>query len=243
SHFPDRIITSGTAISDMMNKVSGVSPEQVVSIVAGVDMKRFDHRISGEPVRKEFGLKPGQPLIGKIAVIRDWKGHDYFLEAVPLILKKFPEARFVIVGSGVQEETVRQKINNLGLGHCVIMTGHREDIPKILAALDVFVLASYAGEATSQVIPQAFAMKRPVVATRAGGIPEILDDNERGILADIRSAESLAEGIMRLLENPDLAERFVENAFQFCRNELTVEQMIDKTVAVYESLLNSSNPL
>lgn len=240
SYFPDRIITSGTAISDMMNRVSGVSPKQVVSIVAGVDMKRFDHRISGAPVRRKLGLKPGQPLIGKIAVLRDWKGHEYLLEAVPLVLKKFPDARFLIVGSGPMEDFFRRNVRGQGLQNSVVMTGHREDVPEILAALDVFVLASYTGEATSQVIPQAFAMKTPVVGTRAGGIPEILGRSERGILVDIRSGKSLADGIIRILEHPEEALKLTENAFQFCQRELTVEQMIDKTLAVYEDVLSVS---
>ena len=80
-------------------------------------------------------------------------------------------------------------------------------------------------------------MKTPVVGTRAGGIPEILGNGERGILVDIKSAYSLAEGILTLLQHPSKGQGFAEKAYRYCQKKLTVEIMIDKTIAVYEDLL------
>ncbi|MFQ5672954.1 MAG: glycosyltransferase family 4 protein [Nitrospinales bacterium] len=238
SYFPDRIITSGEMIRTMMTQVSGVRRETVVPVAAGVDMRRFDFHIA--PIRDRLGLPPDCPVIGKIGVIRGWKGHEYFLQAVPLVREKYPNARFLIAGHGPGHDELRQKITHRGMDGAVTMLGHREDIPEILASLDVMVLASTGGEATSQVIPQAFAMKTPVVGTRAGGIPEILGHGERGILAEIKSAPSLAQAILTLLQHPETGRELAEKAYQYCQKELTIEKMMDKTIAVYEDVLNSN---
>ncbi|MFQ5449555.1 MAG: glycosyltransferase family 4 protein [Nitrospinaceae bacterium] len=239
SYFPSRIITSGEAIRDLLLRLSGMDPERVVSIPAGVDLRRFDLQISGQRIRKELGVEVGKPLIGKIGVIRGWKGFQYFVEAVPLVLRERPDARFVIVGTGPGYEEIKRKVRDQGLQDAVTLTGYREDVPEIIAALDVLVLASFAGEGTSQVIPQAFAMKTPVVATRGGSIPELFRNGDRGILADIRSGRSLAEGILKLLVDPARARRMAENAYAYCRKELTIGKMIDQTLAVYHEVLNS----
>ncbi len=239
SYFPERILTSGEAIRKLLIGLNGVTEEQVVSIPAGVDMQRFDPGVSGDAVRAELGLHPGQPLIGKIGVIRGWKGHVYFLEAVPLVLEHFPEARFIIVGAGPGYEEIKQRSLAPEFKGSVTVMGHREDIPEIIAAMDILVLASYAGEGTSQVIPQAFAMKTPVVATRGGSIAELFHDGERGVLADIKSGKSLAEGIVKVLKNPEWAGEVAQNAYDYCRQELTWDRKIDQTLQVYEEALNN----
>jgi glycosyltransferase involved in cell wall biosynthesis len=238
--FPKRILTSGEAIRKLMIQLKGVTAEQVVSIPAGVDMRRFDLSVSGETIRAELGLQPDQPLIGKVGVIRGWKGHDYFLAAVPLVLKEFPDARFVIAGAGPGYEEIKGKSQAPEMQGAVTVMGHREDVPEIIAAMNVMVLASFAGEGTSQVIPQAFAMKTPVVATRGGSIAELFHDGERGVLADIKSGKSLAEGIVKILQNPEWARELAENAYDYCRKELTWDRKMDQTLKVYSDVLNAS---
>jgi glycosyltransferase involved in cell wall biosynthesis len=240
ANFPKRILTSGETIRNVMIQLKGVTPEQVVSIPAGVDMRRFDLSVSGEEIRTELGLKPGQPLIGKIGVIRGWKGHNYLLEAVPLVLEKFPDARFIIVGAGPGYEEIRERSRAPEMKGAVTVMGHREDVPEIIAAMNIMVLASFAGEGTSQVIPQAFAMKTPVVATRGGSIAELFRDGERGVLADIKSGKSLAEGIVKLLQNPEWARELAENAYDYCRKELTWDRKMDQTLKVYNDVLGAS---
>ncbi len=239
SYLPKRIITSGSAISKMVKQIRGVDPNKVVSISAGVDLRRFDMALSGNMIRAELRVRPSQPLIGKVGVIRGWKGYDDFLEAIPIVLEKASEARFVIVGDGPGFEQIQSKILAAGLGDQVTLLGHREDVPEIMAALDVQVLASHSGEGTPQVIPQAFAMRTPVVATSIASIPDLLGNGERGVLIEPRNPRSLAEGVLKLIGDPDLAVRLAENAYSFCRKELTVDKMTDATLAVYEAVLSS----
>ena len=239
SYIPQRILTSGNMISDIVKQVRCVGSTKVVSIPAGVDLSKFDSGISGEKIRKELKVDSNQILIGKIGVVRGWKGHNYFLEAIPLILKKIPSARFVIVGDGPGFKEIKSKVKLAGIDNKVDLLGHREDVPEIMAALDVQVLASFAGEGTPQVIPQAFAMKTPVVATKTASIPDLLGQGERGILIEPENALSLAEGVLKLIRNPDIAKRLVENAYSFCLKELTVDKMMDSTIAIYEEVASS----
>jgi len=239
SHIPERILTSGKAISDILKKVRYVNPDKVISIPAGVDLRRFDSAISGEKVREELKVKPSQSLIGKIGVIRGWKGHNYFLEAIPLILKQIPDARFVIVGDGPGYEQIRSKVSLASLENSVALLGHREDIPEIMAALDVQVLASFDGEGTPQVIPQAFAMKTPIVATKIASIPELLGNGARGVLVEPKNVPSLAEGVLKLVRDSALVARLTANGRSFCQDELTVDKMMDATLAAYAEVLSS----
>lgn len=243
SYFPDKIIASGETIKSMMANISGVKDADIYSIPAGVDTKRFDFNIPSKKFREEVQLTPNQPLIGKVGVIRGWKGHDYFLEAAAIILKKIPNAKFVIAGSGPGFDEISQKVITKGLKKSVLMLGHREDIPEIMAALDILVLASTGGEATSQVIPQAFAMKTPVVGTRAGGIPEIIGQEERGALAEPKNGSDLADKILYLLENPTVAKKLSEAAYGYCLQKLTFEAQIDKTLSVYSDTLKNRTSL
>ena len=236
SYIPQRILTSGSMISNIVKQVRCVDSSRVVSISAGVDLRKFDSNISGEKIRNELKIETGQFLVGKVGVIRGWKGHNYFLKAIPLILQEIPKVRFVIVGDGPGFEEIKSKVKLAGIEKKVNLLGHRDDIPEIIAALDVQVLASFAGEGTPQVIPQAFAMKTPIVATKIASIPDLLGNGERGVLIEPKNALSLAEGVVKLINNPEIANRLVENANSFCLKELTVDKMMDKTIAIYEEV-------
>ena len=109
-----------------------------------------------------------------------------------------------------------------------------------MAALDIQVLASFAGEGTPQVIPQAFAMRTPIVATKIASIPELLGNGERGVLIEPKSALSISEAVAKLISDPNLGLRLTENASSFCQNELTVDKMIDSTLGAYQEAISSS---
>ena len=237
SKIPKKIITSGDAISDIVKSVSGVKAKNVKSVSAGVDFKKFDFNLDRKKIRDELGIKPGQLLVGKIGVIRGWKGYDYLLEAAPIILEKYPETKFVFVGRGPGFEQTQSIAKSLGLEKALTLLGHRDDIPEIMAGLDIQVLASITGEGTPQVIPQAFAMKTPLVATRVGSVAHLLGNGERGILVEPKNSFDLAQGILKLIENPKIRDKYAERAYVFCKNELGIDRMINETIAIYEDAL------
>ncbi len=239
---PSQVLASGRAILKTVTKYTGISPDKITSIPAGVDFRRFDFHISGEKIRKELGLGSHQPLIGIVAVIRRWKGHNYFIDAVPLILEKFPDARFAIIGSGPGYEIIRSRVQSQGLQKAIFVLGHREDIPEIMAALDIHCVASFGLEGTTQVIPQAFAMKTPVVSTRMDSILPILGYGEWGVLVEPENPQDMANEILKLLNEPELGRSMAEKAYTFCKKELSIDRMMDQTIAAYHDVLNNSQP-
>jgi glycosyltransferase involved in cell wall biosynthesis len=122
------------------------------------------------------------------------------------------------------------------------MLGHRDDIPEIMAALDVHCVASFAVEGTTQVIPQAFAMKTPVVSTRINSIMPILGNGEWGVLVEPKNPQDMANGVIKLLNNPDLARAMTEKAYTFCKKELSIDKMMEQTISAYQEILNDSYP-
>ena len=239
---PSRVLASGRGIVKAVSKHTGISADKIISMPAGVDFRRFDFKTSGEKIRTELGVTPHQPLIGIVSVIRSWKGHEHFIDSVPLVLEKFPDARFTIVGSGPGYERIHSIVKDRDLEKFIFVLGHREDIPEIMAALDIHCVASFGLEGTTQVIPQAFAMKTPVVATSMDSILPMLGNGEWGVLVEPENPQDMANGIMKLLNEPELAISMAETAYTFCKNELSIDTMMDKTIAVYHEVLSDSHP-
>ena len=234
---PDRIITSGEAIKRMLVERNGIDPAKIVSVPAGVDTEKYNPQVSAAKVIKELGLAGAYPVVGCVAMLRSWKGQKDLFDAVPRIIKSYPEARFVIAGDGPKREEFLGQIRALGIERSVIMTGLRKDVEEIIAALDIFVLLSTASEATSQVIPQALSIGKAVVATDVGGLPEIIEDNVTGLLIPKGDPAAIADAIIKLADDKELAGRLARTGREKVLKDFTLKGMIDKTEGVYNRLL------
>ena len=232
----DRIITSGATIKAVV-ATAGVNPDKIVSIPTGVDLGHFHPGVSGARVRAELGVDG--PAVGLAANVRGSKGHRYFLEAAREVLRARSDARFLIVGDGVRVDDVRRRVREMGLERDVLMTGFRRDIPELMVALDVLVVASTKSEGIPQVILQALAVATPVAASAVGGIPEIIRDGENGRLVPPADTHALAETILWLLNDPARARAMARvGQAQVCDSH-TVDIMMGRTTAVYRELLNT----
>jgi glycosyltransferase involved in cell wall biosynthesis len=227
----DRIITSGDAVARIV-ETAGVPRHRIVAIGPGIDTTRFHPGVSGEAVRAELGLRG--PAVGLVANIRGSKGHRFFLEAARDVLRRRPDARFLIVGDGIGFDDVRRRVTELGLDEHVIMTGFRRDVPEVMAALDVLVLPSVKSEAMSQVIPQALAVGTPVVGTTVGGTPELVRDGETGRVVPPADAPALAAAIADLLAAPARARELARRGQAEVLARHSMEAAMTRTVAVYE---------
>jgi len=237
-YLADIIITSGTHIKEALVKRNNLNPEKIISIAAGVDTKRFDIKnINGNRILNEFRLKDAFPLVGIVAILRSWKGHRYLLEAVSKVVSIYPEARFLIVGNGPAHDSIQQKILDLGIEKYVIMTNFRDDIPEIMAALDIFVLPSYASEATSQVIPQVLAMGKPVIAANVGGLPEIIEDGITGLLVPPKNSTAISDAIIWMVKHRDETNEMTIKGREKVLKNYTLQRMIDRTAEVYHHVL------
>jgi len=234
-----RVVTSGEAVRAIVIG-AGIPAARVASIPAGVDTRRFHAGVSGRAVREEFGLAGGRPVVGLVANVRGSKGHNVFLEAARTVLRDVPDARFLIVGDGVGFDEVRRRVRDAGLEPHVIMTGFRRDVPEVMAALDVLVLPSVKSEAASQVIPQAFAVGTPVVASTVGGSPELVRDGETGHLVPPGDAGALAAAIVALLREPAAARAMARSGQAMVQARLTLDAAMERTTAVYRALLESA---
>jgi len=153
------------------------------------------------------------------------------------VRRHVPAARFVIVGDGVGFDDVHRRVHALGLANHVVMTGFRRDVPEVMAALDLLVLPSTRSEATSQVIPQALAVRTPVVATAVGGIPEIVKDGVTGRLVPPGEPDALARAILEMISDTERAHIMAQAGQALVRERFTVDAMMAATTRVYASLL------
>jgi len=234
----DRVITSGETIRREMIEANGYDPQRIFSIPAGIDEKKFSREMCPDDVRRELRIGDGDYLLGIVSILRSWKGHIYLLEAFRNLREKISNLKLVIAGSGPQESNLRNYIQEKGLAGKAIMTGFREDVPRVLKALDLFILPSYSNEATSQVIPQAMAMGIPVISTSAGGIGEVVTDGETGKLIPPRDAGALSEAILWAYGHKEECREMARKARDLVLKEFTLSRMIEKTERVYRGLLD-----
>jgi glycosyltransferase involved in cell wall biosynthesis len=231
---PHHVITTSQRIADRLVDELGVPRARVDCIATGVDLGRFDPAAKGT-LREELKVPPGVPLIGMISVLRSWKGHLTLLEAAAQLRKKRP-LHLAIAGEGPMRQDLPGAISRLGLTDCVTLLGHRADVPNVLASLDVLVLPSYAHEGIPQIILQAQAMARPIVATRIGGIPEVVEDGKTGLLVEPKDAPALAEAISRLLSDPTFAHGLAQNGRKQIETRYSLDAMGERLLALYEKM-------
>lgn len=232
----DRVITSGQAIKDAMVSRNGMDAKRIVSVPAGVDEKKFSPEIDGNSIRREFGIADNDFLVVIVAVLRGWKGHRYLVEAIHELKDTLP-VKLLIAGDGPQRDNLQRLILDLDLEDKVFLAGHRTDVPACIAAADCAVLPSTGHEATSQFIPQAQAMRKPVVATNAGGLSEVVLDGQTGLLVPPHDVAALAKALRWIFENPADAATMAERGRIRCLQNFTFDKMIRDTESVYLELL------
>ena len=187
--------------------------DRIIAIGNGVDIQKFDLSMVDEArrqIREEFGLPHDADVVGIVGRIVKRKGFVEFVQSIPRVLQAKPETRFLIVGDALPSDNDSVKdevlalVDSLRLSDKVVFTGLRLDMPEVLSALDVFVLPSY-WEGMPGVVLEAMAMARPVVTTRVRGCREVTVDGETGILVPPRDVRALADAIIRLLNDKELA--------------------------------------
>ena len=195
---------------------------------------------SGRDVRDELGIAPGRPVIGVVAIPRPQKALDVLIRAAVLLRKEFPSIAVLMVGGSNTEETAEERrlrslISELGLANTVSMLGARADVPDLVNVFDVAVLCSdYEG--TPLAVMEYMAAGKPVVATRVGGVPDLIEDGVNGLLVQPRDPEALATAIVSLLRNPHRAISMGESGRERRRTEFSIEATTRKVEALYEEL-------
>ena len=233
---PHHVLTTSRRISARLIQNLGLSPEKVTCLPTGIDLEKFHPGVQGR-LREELNLDTSVPLVGMVSVLRSWKGHPYFLEAAAEILRQKRRVHFVIAGDGPGRVWLEGRLEQPDLKSHVTWLGHREDVPNILASLDLLVLPSTGHEGIPQIILQAQAMGKAVVGTTVGGIPEVVSHQQTGWLVPPMESKPLAQSILLLLDNPALRKRLGEQASAQVAREHGLDKMCERLEALYAGYL------
>lgn len=214
-----------------------LSPERIDVIHSSVDCGRFSGRLDSSAARSEFGIPADVPVIGVVARLSPSKGVNYFLKAAQLIREKLPDAHFLIVGGGDELPFLQQRAVELGIADCTHFTGFREDVPELIASMDISVLPSVGCDASSGVIKQSMASRRPVVATTVGGAAEIVEDGKTGVLVPPADPEAIAMAVMGLWSDADRRREMGERARRVVSQRFSDQALAEKTLTLYRRVL------
>ncbi len=231
----DHVVTITPQVNSYLDGL--LSPDQITAIPSVPDFDRFKVDESRESIRADLGFADDEQIVGVVARLAPEKGHDVLLRGVPAILEVRPNARFVFVGKGRSRNDIEALARSLGIDHAVRLLGFREDVPRILRALDLFVLPSTEGESLGTSILEAFLSGVPVVATDVGGVCESVRDRTTGLLVPSHSHEALAGAVIEQLTNHDRALQWAENGRNMVLSEFNVERLGRDTQAAYVKAL------
>jgi glycosyltransferase involved in cell wall biosynthesis len=236
-HGAAHLITVSTTLQyDLIEKLQ-VSSSRVTAIPGAVDSQRFHPALSGAHIRRKFGLSSETPLVGIVARIAPSRGHLTLVEAFAQVHTAIPAARLVIVGKGEFRPQIERQIEVLGLAEAVIFAGYREDdLPEVLAALDVFVLMAPGSEGSCRAVLEAMAVGKPVVSTRVGALQEIVLDGETGLLIEPHTHTALAQSISRLLRAPEQARQMGQRGRQRIEHVFSHQRQDEEVLRLYYQL-------
>jgi len=211
----------------------GVETDRIRVVYSGVDPERFRDASSRRraELMDEWQLPQSVPLVGSIGALVPYKGFLYVVEAAAAVLKR-RDCAFVIVGEGELYGALQGKIRELGIEHRFRLLGFRSDIGDILSALDVFVFPSLE-EGLGTSLLDAMLLGRPTIATRAGGIPEVLCHRRNGILVGAGDSTALAAGIDGLLSDPGESQRLAAAGSRTVLESFSADRMGEKTLEAY----------
>jgi glycosyltransferase involved in cell wall biosynthesis len=218
-----------------MSEIERISPDRTRYMPNGIPPFRAE---SGHDVRSELGIPGDAPVIGTVSVVRSEKRLDLLLEAVALLAREFPQLRLLVVGGGfpVHIHALESQAEALGLSEVVSFLGLRTDVADVVATFDVAVSSSrFEGSPLS--LLEYMAAARPIVATRVGGVPDLIEDRISGLLVEPENAAALAAGIATLLRDRNLARKLGDHARERQQSEFRIEIMIQRIEDLYEALL------
>jgi glycosyltransferase involved in cell wall biosynthesis len=173
-------------------------------------------------------------VIGNVARLAPQKGQRFLIDAAPKVLERHPDARFVFVGEGELREDLERRAEHAGVADRFLFTGARDDVPELLASMDVFALPSLF-EGLCYAVIEAQAAGVPVVATPVGGVRENVVEGETGLIVPPEDANALADAIVRLLDEPAEARRLAENARRRTFERYSLRRMVDATIELYRT--------
>lgn len=237
------IIANSERTRDNLVGQSSKKRIKTVVIYNGINLQQFDKAYgNGQQLRKSWNINEKTALIGMVGRISYRKGQDFFVKVAKEVLDEKLDAKFVIVGDTIpgKEEIKKElvaQIDHLNLNEKVIFEGFREDIPSVMDAFDIFVLPSRLPEAFGNVILEAMAMKKPVVANAHGGSTEIVEDGTTGYLVEPNNAALMTQKLASLIKDPEKREKMGLEGRRKVEEEFTLDKNKEAIVSLYKEIL------
>jgi glycosyltransferase involved in cell wall biosynthesis len=236
----DALVSMTQAVEDHCVR-SGVRGRRMQVIYDALDESAFAPQRSAALVRAELGIENGAPVLGVIGNIQEWKGQAVLVEAMARVVATVPKARALIVGGvhragKLYNDQLRQRIRELDLEQSLSITGFRTDVADVINALDVVVHTSVRAEPFGRVILEGMLLGKPVVASAAGGVPELITEGETGFLAPPGDPAQLAERLIPLLQDAQLRRRLGGQAQAWARERFSLSRHVDEMTALYRGL-------
>jgi len=226
------VFIAASALIAAVLRDDGIAADRIEVVHDGVDVQAIERQDLVD-AHAAFWLPAGAPLVGNVAALAPHKGQRHLVAAAARVVRDLPDVRFLIVGEGELRDALTRQIKDLGLDRHVFLTGFRADAIGLMKSFDVFTMSSVT-EGLGSAILEAMALSRPVVATRAGGIPEAVEDGITGLLVPPHDEAALATALVTMLRDPLLRTQLGAAGRVRVEREFGVEQLVSGTAGVYE---------
>lgn len=237
----DKFISNSEAGRQATIQREGYAAERIAVVHSGVPCREIP-RENRQEILHELGVfSDAFPVVGILANLREMKGHADVIEALPAILERFPSAVFLFAGRDDSKGVIAEMARQRALDYAIRFLGYVEETPKLLAVMDIFLLPSH-WEGLPAAIVEAMHAELPIIATRVGGIPELVRHEEEALLIEPRNPCQIAEAVCRLASDRELAQRLAAAAKARARNEFSIEAMVRKTEQIFAELLARKCP-
>jgi len=238
----DKVIAISERVKEDILHFYVSSPRKIEVIPLGLELGKFAQRVVlTDELKQELCIPKDHKLVGIVGRMVPIKGHHYFLEAAREVLRACPRVTFILVGDGVLRTALELECRQLGISKSIKFLGWRRDLEKIYADLDVVVLSSV-NEGTPVSIIEAMAAGKGVVATRVGGVPDVVEDGVTGLLVPPKDPVALSEAILQLLKDDDLRKRLGEQARASVFPKYDVSRLVQDMGKFYLNQINSRGP-
>ncbi|MHB1162292.1 MAG: glycosyltransferase family 4 protein [Chloroflexota bacterium] len=240
SRLDHRVVVLSDYVGRYMATQGRVDPARITRIYYGLPAGSTAAPEEGLRVRAELGIRSDTPIVATVGRITEQKGLTYLLEAMAILRERLPQPRLLIVGDSQdgKDEYKRELLRQwqaLGLSDNVLFTGVRDDVPSVMQAADLFVMASL-WEGFGLVFLEAMAAASPVVATNVSAIPEVVQDGTTGLLVPPRDPRALAEAMLTLLTDPDRARQMGRAGLLRLKEQFTEDKMVESVEQLYSQL-------
>lgn len=237
-NFTGRVVAVSEKTRSHHLQVAKIPARKMITLYNGIELSRFKNTTAEQRtiVKQELNLPLNGRIITTVAVLREPKGIQFMLQALPIILEKIPNVHYLIVGDGEYKTPLVELAKSLGLQKHVTFAGRRTDIPELLACSHLFVLPTLI-DALPTVLIEALAAEKPIVASNVGGIPEIVENNVNGCLVPPGEPSKLAEACIRVLEDGNTAHQFILAGRQKAQQQFDVKVQAQRLIEIYEEVL------